>query len=92
MKLSTFESIYNIVSDIDYILKTISTFEEIDANVVLNNITSFGNIFDALIINVIDKLIDNKQYIDSVVADMNINNELKYIRRKQKWEKSLVLI
>ena len=77
MKLSTFESIYNIVSDIDYILKTISAFEEIDTNVVLNNITSFGNIFDSLIINVIDKLIDNKQYIDSVVADMNINNELK---------------
>ena len=77
MKLSTFESIYNIVSDIDYILKTISTFEEIDANVVLNNITSFGNIFDTLVINVIDKLIAHKQYIDSVVADMNIDNELK---------------
>ena len=76
-KLSTFESIYNIFSDTNYILKTISEFNEVDTNTVLNNITSFGNIFDAIVINVVSKLVANKQYIDTVVADMSSNNELK---------------
>jgi hypothetical protein len=55
-----------------------SAFTEADTNAMLNNITKFGNVFDALVINVVNKLVANKQYIDTVLENVNVDStELK---------------
>ena len=77
IKLAAFESVYNIITDTNYLMKTISEFEEADVNAMLNNISKFGNIFDALIVNVVAKLVANQEYVNSVVEDMDVNKDLK---------------